>query len=800
MLDKSLSSTPIDCSESRGLELQYGGKQIECQHCGLPSANRFCCSGCESIFHTLTELGLLDFYQFRENGKHRGTIAAIPASAWEAFADVQSSGVGTTETFTFEIDGIHCAGCLWLLERLPEIHMGIEQSMLNMSAGELTVTYDSSKTSLIEIARLLTRLGYTPKNPTHTRTSDTSGSRDLLRIGVAGFAAMNTMMLAVSLFEGFYSGIDDTTAWTFRWVSFALATPTVLWAGIPLYEKALRAIRFGKIHIELPLTIAIFSGFILSGFNTIVGRPYVYFDSVVLLIFLLLLSRHLNARALADARRRSRLGWALLPLRVHVVEENEIVEKQIDDLAVGDSAIVWPGERFPADGTVSEGTSSIDCSILTGESRPSEIGPGAAVTGGSLNLSASITFTVASSGEDSRVGRLLRELRRSSTEKGSITKFTDMVGKYYILGLAGAVVLTLAAHMSSLSEAPVAVLTLLAVTCPCGLAFAVPTMYGFFLEAAAKRGLLVKSSAILENLPDVRKIIFDKTGTLTTGTFKLVGQTWYAASSAKTADILSTLTSATHHHPISKAIRDTFKLEGGQSERVRAYPGKGVECTQDGCTWKLGKPSWANPKGRLEYTNGLTAVVLSCDDRTVAEFEFGDTLRSTSKQALAALDTLGFSMEILSGDCSESVDDVVHQLYPLSVSYRSGLTPEEKQARLEDIPGPTIFVGDGINDVPALRSATIGIALAGGLEATVESASVVVTSGSIEKVVELIEAARRTRKMVYFSLCVSLAYNVSAGSYAILGQMNPLLAAFLMPTSSMVIMLIALLYRPFREN
>lgn len=341
-------------------------EQKRCRHCGLLSNSEFCCAGCAGVYAALSELDLLDFYQFRDlDGGPPVPVVEPPLGGVHDFSDVEPSIDRGSATYTFEIAGIHCAGCLWVLERLPALVPGVSKSLLNFSTGELAVWFDAHVTSLDRIAGFLIKLGYVPRHPKAIDPGIDNRRSALVRIAVAGFGAANTMMLAVSLFQGFFTGIDPDIAHLFRWLSLGLTAPVVLWAGMPLYERAGKSLKNGRVHIELPLTVAIFAAFFLSAANTVLDRPYVYFDSVCLLIFLLLVSREVQKRATAAAQRGARLGWSVVPDSVLVLENNHPRRCRIGQLCVGSTIIVAAGERIAADGVVITGSSSVDTSIMT---------------------------------------------------------------------------------------------------------------------------------------------------------------------------------------------------------------------------------------------------------------------------------------------------------------------------------------------------------------------------------------------------------------------------------------------------
>lgn len=770
-----------------------------CLHCGVLSSTPFCCAGCKVVFDLLTDCGLTEYYKWREPRAAQPQHA--PPDLFRDFEHLSGTPAPHQESFfTFELSGIHCAGCLWLLERLAELHQGIRRSELTFSTGQLRVWYEPSLVSLSAIARLLDQLGYPPNMPRQGERNVAVEKSSLLRLGIAAFCAMNTMLLAVALFEGLFSGIEETIASAFRWISMVIAAPAVFWAATPLYEQAWKAVRRGAIHIELPLVLAIISAYLLSAANTLLGRPFVYFDSVCLLIFLLLAARHIQQIAIRNAQREARRGWSLLPATARRCEGEKVVTTPIEQLVTGDLVIVAPGERFPADGTIVKGQSSVDLSVLTGESSAVSISEGSDVIGGSMNLSGEAAMRVGAVGALSRVGKLLGNLRSGDPRKGTLTRFTDRVGRWYlqVLGLAALTIIYI--YLDTPSVAIERVLTLFIVTCPCALAFAVPTIYGCAIGDASAKGILIKSTRVLEELPRVRTAFIDKTGTLTAGSLHLDREEWLQAP-AGALPALNSLTALVPTHPVSAALRKALRLTSETSSTAFHVAGRGVELEHDDGVWRLGSPPWCGDGGTtVDTTQGYTVVSLSRNGHTVARFRFRDRLRPHAREALQEMKDSGYSIALLSGDDSNTVRCFASQCGADMSRSRGGLSPQEKADIVAAATGESLFLGDGVNDALAIQRATVGVAFASGLETTVEAADVVITVASFKSITELIHGATRMRRVVVAILGLSVLYNISAGIVAILGLMNPLIAAILMPTSSSLSILLSIMYRPFKAN
>ncbi len=795
----------------------------ECLHCGLPvprNDTSFCCGGCEAIYATLHSLGLAEYYTWKRcaiDERERVAPNSFAKADWSVF-DSQEQEASTleidasTRQYTFDVMGIHCAGCVWLLERLTQINPAIKRSVLNATTGRLGVRYEPNSIKLSQIAALLASLGYPPRLPGCTTERSPLDPTLLIRLGVAGFAALNTMMLAVSLFQGFFTGIDPAVANYFRWWSLVLALPAVSWAAWPLYRNAYAALRVRTLHIELPLSVAIVAAFALSVYNTLTDRPHVYYDSMCALIFFLLVGRTLQERALTRARRRARAGWSVLPSVTERMTDSSWEEIPLEQLAAGDTVRIKAGQRIPADGVVVHGTSSIDRSTLTGESLPQIVTIGAEVLAGTLNIDQEILMRVVSCGPRSRLALLLAEVERSAQQSAPLERFTHRVARWYVLGVTAGAAITFGLwSTSSVARASEAALTLLIVTCPCALAFAAPTILGLTIGEGARRGILIKSTSVVELLARAQAFFFDKTGTLTRGTLEL-SEVEYAeeADRSELMPPLSLLTNVNPSHPISAALRGALQLPEPSISDGRLVPGRGVVASLAGVEWLLGSLQFMMEKSctvpaslqaafEVRAAQGFSCQFLAQHQTIKALFVLADTPRPAARECLAQLGVAHSNLHLLSGDAPRTVAAVGALVGIQAENSRGELLPEEKGHIVQSSRRPAVFVGDGVNDIAALSAADVGIAFMGGLEPTLEAADVVITEPSLHTLVELVCASRRAMRLIYISLALSLLYNITAGTAAIFGYIDPLIAAFLMPTSSLVLVVSMLLFKPFAK-
>ena len=722
------------------------------------------------MYELLRSKGLTSYYDIAERmGAH---LSPLTNDSAESVAIPEPTG----DLLVFHLDGIQCASCVWLLERLPVLCEGVIQARVRLAHGDISVRYESDRVTPEEIARTIRTLGYSVYPPRQDDSARRTGDREsLAQIAIAGACSMNIMMLAVSLYQGLFTGIDQKYEVLFRWISLALAVPVVGYCALPIYKKGLGALRTGALHIDLPITIGILLSFTLSALNTVMGSGEIYFDSITTIVFLLLSTRYLQRRAFDTARRRCTSRWSLLPSTIREVlpsgEEREIPSTE---LRAGMIVSVKAGERVPCDGTIERGTSSLDCSTITGESLPTQTETGTAVLAGSLNIEAPLHVRSTHQAGTSRLDKIIANVTSSLDRPPS---FITALDTFSMLFTASALLLASGAFLFSLSSglqvAASAAIAMLTVTCPCAVALALPLLSIRALSAAAERNLLVKTPDVFENLPKVSNIFFDKTGTLTTGQLVVTQFSAYGALSREGMEhLVYHLTSIDPLHPVSRALREWLPTQlkpCGVCTEGRRIPGRGVTARcpiasdSKAHTAVLASITHVQSgnlfKPALSYCPecASSVVALAISDTDGAIFELSDTVRAEAISLMRELSE-NYSVSILSGDRQEVTETVANAVGIDPIRAHGGLLPEDKAAIISATEGATIFAGDGANDAPALRAATVGIALRGGIQSILESAHVFITRGGIEQLPALTRIARRYRLIARTIVGLGLFY------------------------------------------
>jgi Cu2+-exporting ATPase len=743
----------------------------------------------------------------------------------EAFqaAHVTRTADGLAEIALY-LEGVHCASCVWLVERMPMAVPGTIRAELDVTRALARLTWDPSVTPLSTLARTLDQLGYRP-HPYRGRRADEARRAEeramLTRIGVAGAIAMNVMAISLALYSGLFGGMEAEFERYFRWVSLLLVIPAILWPGRIFFTSAWAALRAGGLHMDVPIALALGAGVVQGAINTVRDAGPVYFDAVSTLILLLLVGRYLQHRAQRSAADAAALLGALAPSTARVVDPASGVVSEVPSEAVvpGMELEVRAGDTLSADGVVLRGTSSLDLALLTGESRPVSVAEGGAVFAGTLNLSGPLRVRVEEAGSTSRLGRLLRDVEQGARERAPVVLFADRIAGVFIAAVLVLATITAALWWSrDPARAMDNAIALLIVTCPCALAMATPLAFTVAIGRAAGRGILIKGGHALEALTGRGTLFIDKTGTLTEG--RLALETWEGAD-----DVRALVLAVERHsrHPVAAAFAAAWPgLAMADAVDVQERIGSGIEARVEGRAVRIGSPAWVRARpdaggavagavgfagsdasaGTAGAGDARTAVLVAVDGEVVARATFGDPLRAESRSAVGALRAAGWDVRILSGDAPPVVAAVASALGLDGATHEGGATPERKrQAVLAACAhGPVVMVGDGVNDAAAISSATVGIAVRGGAEASMVAADVYLARGGIAALGELFEGAGRTTRIIHRNMGIALVYNGVAVTLAMLGLLDPIVAAILMPVSSVTAIVSAWRGRTFARS
>jgi Cu2+-exporting ATPase len=690
----------------------------------------------------------------------------------------------------------HCAACITDVERTLEALPGVRSARVNLTQRRV-VAQTAPGMAPDPLIAALAAIGY----PAHeldatllTTTETDARSRDLLmRMGVAGFAMMNVMLLSVAV----WSGADGATRDLFHWISAAIALPTLAFSGQPFFASAWASLRARRLGMDVPISLALILAPSISLYETIHSGEHAYFDAAVSLCFFLLAGRYLDYRARAAARSAAEELAALeVPRAVRLTDGAEETVPAAS-LSVGDMILVRPGGRMPVDGVVAAGASELDRSLLTGETLPVPAIPGAVVSAGEVNLTAPLTITVTAAGRDTSLRRMADLVAAAEGARNRYTSLADRMARKYSPAVHILAFSTFAGWMyatgGDLRLAVNIAAAVLIITCPCALALAVPAVVASASGRLFRKGLLVKDGTALERLAEVDTVVFDKTGTLTEGAPEPEGLDALDPGRAALALALADASS----HPLSRSLAAALAARGvvpATLDEVHEVPGAGVEGRLGTRRLRLGRADWAGADWSGAEPTQTTAVWLSMGDgHPPRAIPFADRIIAGAGELVAGLKAQGKDVILLSGDNAGAVGGLARRL---GISdWQSGVRPEDKAARIAALAAKgrkVLMVGDGLNDTAALAGAHVSMSPASALDAARVASDIVILGSDIAVVADALRIAVQARRRIRQNFALSLAYNAVAVPFAIAGLATPLIAALAMSTSSITVSLNAL--------
>jgi P-type Cu2+ transporter len=689
--------------------------------------------------------------------------------------------------YQLAVPSMHCGNCIATIERGLAGLPGAVRVRANLSLKQVSLTLASEATSVGAFVDRLESLGFKVQSlGDFSRAGRDEVLRELLRsLAVAGFASANIMLLSIPV----WTGASGATEELFHYISALIAVPAVAYAGRPFFGSAASALRHGRVNMDVPISLGVLLATAMSLFESFWGGGQAYFDAAVSLLFFLLIGRVLDhmmrnkARAAASqlASLAAKGGMVLGPdgsttyLPLNGIQPDMVVR-------------VAPGERFPVDGTVVEGSTDVDRALVTGESAPVAVGRGVEVEAGTLNLTGSVDVKVARPADQSFLAEISQMMAAAEHGRSAYIQLSDRLARAYAPVVHGLALVTFAGWMihshGGLHVSLTAAVSVLIITCPCALGLAVPVAHVVSAGRLFAAGILMKDGSALERLAAADRVVFDKTGTLTTGTPQVVTFDLPQGEAAGLAKALATRS----RHPAAKAIeaflRDTVAASVGD---MREYPGLGVEAVSNGRKLRLGRLAWAAEiASGGEGTGNGTAFAIAGQPLSIARL--AERLRPGGREAVAQLAARGLASTILSGDHGAQVA-VIAAACGITDFY-SELKPGDKLAhmtRLATAGSHVLMVGDGINDAPALASAHVSMAPASASDVGRMAADFVFTRGDLLAVPFAHGVARKTARIVMENFGLAIVYNLLAVPLAMAGQLNPLIAAVAMSTSSIIV-------------
>lgn len=724
-----------------------GNKEQDCFHCSLPvpknssylveingEEQAMCCPGCQAVAKAIVDGGLTSFYQHRTETSPTAR-AAVPEVLQELTLydkpELQKTFVSTDDKnikqASLILEGIVCAACVWLNERHISALQGVVEFRVNYSTHRARVRWDDSQIKLSDILQAIASIGYLA-HPFDTGRQEAvykkERSNALKRLAVAGLGAVQVMMLAVALYAGDYSGMDSGLENFMRWVSLFIATPVVFYSARSFFSSAWRDLKVRQLGMDVPVSLAIGLAYAASCWATINQSGQIYFDSVTMFTFFLLAGRFLEMGARQKAGQAAEELVKLLPAMATRVTGDGDETVAVTELSCGDKVRVKPGDSIPADGVIIEGRSSINESLLTGESHPLAKTIDEKVIGGTVNIESPLVIEVQKIGEDTVLASIQRLLDRAQVEKPSIAKTADKVAAYFV----GFLLILVAAVASwwwqhDPDQAFWIAISLLVVTCPCALSLATPAAMTAATGALTRLGVLTTRGHALETLAKVTHVVFDKTGTLTKGHLALESTKLFSNFDEQQSLNVAAALELGSEHPVAKVfLQKAINSNTFVASKIEAIPGQGVTGLIDGVRYRLGCASYVDDvisesQIDLDSSQHATEIFLVNEKECLAIFFLSDELREHVAESISALKTLGKKVWLVSGDNEAAVSYIAEQVGIENT--RHSMKPEDKLAVIRELQNQNeivAMIGDGVNDAPVLAAAQVSIAMGGGTQ------------------------------------------------------------------------------------
>ncbi|MBE0368529.1 heavy metal translocating P-type ATPase [Pseudoalteromonas aurantia] len=752
-----------------------------------------CCIGCQAVAETIVAQGMSDYYKFRtESAGKVDELIPEQLTLIKSYdnQDIQSDFVsdsGDLSEVLLSVEGISCAACAWLIEKQLLALKGVNRVDVNTSTHRAMILWDKEQTLLSDIIQALMHIGYKAypfQADEEASQKQATAKAYIRRLGVAGLMTMQVMMFAFAMYFGMFSGMEEDFEQYFRWISLILASPVILYSALPFLTNAIKGLRAKQLNMDLPVSLAIFGAYAASCYATVMEVGEVYFESICMFTFLLLLGKYLEFRARLKASEFTANLQKLLPLTARKLDEKgdeSVVAAK--NLKLNDQVLIKAGETIAADGIIIDGTTTVDESMMTGEHLPVKKHIGQQVFAGTVNHDGVVSIKINKVGQNTLLNQIIKLQHSALSKRPKLVEVTDKVAQWFVACLL------VFASITAIGWYPIApeqafwiTISVLVATCPCALSLAIPTALTCAVATLTKKGVLIKEAHVLETLTKLTRVAFDKTGTLTEGKFSIAKVVLYS-DLYKEQDILSLAASLEKYseHPIAAAFNEHLNTHH-DLKNVEVHTGKGISASLGEQTLAIGKSGWH------QQQRSNAQATLYIDEQAIADFYFNDKVRNNAKDVIAQLQHNGLSCHLLTGDSSDAGAKLTDTLN--LDSQQSSCSPKDKQLAVDawSNKGEIVaMVGDGVNDSPVFNSAHLSIAMETGADISKNTADVVLLKSDLNAILQLQKIALQTRRIVKQNLTISLLYNGSILPLAALGMVPPWVAVIGMSASSIIV-------------
>ncbi len=782
--------------------------KIKCDHCQLEFSSdvmiadeehHFCCKGCQGIFHLLRDEGLDSFYS-----KISDTTLAPPLEQFEDSSNFDTKGfyseyvTASKDGFSqvsLIIEGIHCAACVWLNEKALHRLDGVLEAHINYTNNKAFVEWDDSVIKLSAIIEMIRAIGYNafPYDSSIQEQRLAKERRDyFLRMAVATFATMNIMWVAVAQYAGYFTGIDQEIKTILHIAEWALTTPVLFYSGWIFYRGAYYGLKNKSVNMDLLVASGATMTYLYSIYVTLRGYGEAYFDSVSMIITFVLFGKFLEVLSRKNAADTLDVLSKHIPKEVSIIRDGVVSLVSVNDVKEGEVVLIKSGERSAIDGEVIEGEGSFDESNLTGESEPIYKSIGSKIISGTTSIDAVIKYRTTKDFAHSTLSHLVNLLDKALSKKPHIEQLANRLSEHFssvILFVAIATFWVWFFWPNSFDKSLMVGVSVIIIACPCALALATPVATLVGLALGAKRGILFKSAAHIETLAKANMIVLDKTGTITEGRPEVVDESVFGDYDRR---VLYSLVSSSKH-PISRGVAKYLDIENPYIlEDIKEISARGVVARYDGVVIAGGNAAFMLDLGiNIDKSSSSGSLFYyAIDEKLVAVFELRDKPKPAATEAIAAMRERGLRVVMLTGDHELAAKSVASEV-GIDELYHS-LSPEQKAEFIEQAHASgdvVIMAGDGVNDILALATSDIAIAMGSGSDIAIEVSDVVVMNDSITTLSEAITIAGRTYGLVRQNIAISLVYNSITIPLAMAGFIIPLVAAISMSFSSLLVVL-----------
>ncbi len=796
-------------------EKAFINEKVICYHCGDICKDKtiskddkfFCCQGCKVVFEILEENKLCKYYDFEKNP---GLTPSVRSKTKYLYLDDEATtkqvldfSEGNISMVTFNIPQMHCSSCIWLLENLSKLNKGIISSQVNFLQKKLSLKFFNDKTSLKQIIELLDTIGYEPlinlESVEKKRKTDYD-KKLYYRIGVAGFAAGNIMLLSFPEYLGLDRSYDFMLGNFFGYLNLILSLPVLLYSASVYYIPAIKGLRKKIINIDFPISLGIFVLFFRSAVEIITQTGAGYSDSMTMLVFLLLVGKIFQNKTY-DALNFERTYKSYFPLSVAIIKSGIETTIPLSKLKIGDRIIVRNGELIPADSILFKGEGNIDYSFVTGESTPVNKVMGEIVYAGGKQFGEAIELEVLKEVSQSYLTQLWNNDTFSKNGEQTVSRFSNTIGKYFTI------VVLLIASVSSIvwliinPNIAISVFTsVLIVACPCAIALAIPFTLGNALRNYGKRKLYLKNINTIERLSKINTVVFDKTGTITQSGSSKVNYLGDILDETKKSFIKSISRHSTH--PLSRRIYLEYQnYELYEVSNIQEVRGKGICGYISNLKISLGSLSFVTgnkEEEKIMNEDKSSRVYFSIDDKLIGVFLIGNLYRTGLEKVVSKLEN-HYHLHLISGD-NENEKSYLTKIFKKNSHLLFNQSPEDKLTYIQNLQTTgrnVLMIGDGLNDAGAIKQSDVGISISEDISGFSPSCDGILDSENFSKLPEMISYAKISMKIIYISFFFSILYNIFGLFFAVNGLLSPLFAAVLMPVSSVSVVLYCILASNF---